>query len=335
MKLKRLAMPCLLLVSVIVFITVLTPYLLPPRTDYGCVWNSYEQEPRDSVDVMFFGSSIPYCDIIPSVIYEHSEITSFVMGGPVQTMAQTYYYVCEAVKTQSPKIIFVELSSLFFTSDETFDLVNINYMPSALNRWKAMFASASPSQWGEMIYPMYRYHGQWVRLYEDGYEAPTPDPLAGYTFLAEYTPFPTVEPKEEDLSNYAQSAEYLQHIDEFCAQEGIRLICYLSPRQNSLSNEAMKRLEQTLSELEAEFTDFDSVKATMAIDPMTDYYDRSHLNYTGAVKFSRFLAQYLCEELSLSKTQNADPVLWQNRIEHLQALAEANPPKQSDAGTSD
>ena len=35
-----------------------THYLTPQQHDYGSVWGMYEQEQTDSIDVLFFGSSV-------------------------------------------------------------------------------------------------------------------------------------------------------------------------------------------------------------------------------------------------------------------------------------
>ena len=77
--------------------------LIPKRYDYGATWSMYQQEEEDTVDVMFFGSSLAYCDVIPSVIYEESGVTSYVMAGPEQTMPVTYRYVSRPARPRARK----------------------------------------------------------------------------------------------------------------------------------------------------------------------------------------------------------------------------------------
>ena len=38
-----------------------TPLLTPKRYDYGCLWQAYEKEDRNSIDVMFFGTAPSMC----------------------------------------------------------------------------------------------------------------------------------------------------------------------------------------------------------------------------------------------------------------------------------
>ena len=39
--------------------------LMPPRVNYGSTWSRYLQEPENSIDVLYFGSSLTYCNIVP------------------------------------------------------------------------------------------------------------------------------------------------------------------------------------------------------------------------------------------------------------------------------
>ena len=39
--------------------TAVTPLLTPKRYDYGCLWQAYEKEDRNSIDVMFLAPPSP------------------------------------------------------------------------------------------------------------------------------------------------------------------------------------------------------------------------------------------------------------------------------------
>ena len=88
--------------------------LRPAHTDYGSTWDAYLCEPEDSIDVLFLGSSYAYCDWSPAAMYAGSGLTGYVMGGSEQTPAITYWYLKEALETQSPSVVVMEASSLFF-----------------------------------------------------------------------------------------------------------------------------------------------------------------------------------------------------------------------------
>ena len=135
-----------LLTALILFCAGFSSVLLPERLDYGATWGMYEKEKKHSVDFMFFGSSLAYCDIIPSVIYEDTGLTSYVMAGPEQTIPLTYWYLRQACSTQSPKVVFIEATGMFFSSHSKSVKINLTYMPWSINRLAPTFTEASEDE---------------------------------------------------------------------------------------------------------------------------------------------------------------------------------------------
>ena len=186
-----------LLTALILFCAGFSSVLLPERLDYGATWGMYEKEKKHSVDFMFFGSSLAYCDIIPSVIYEDTGLTSYVMAGPEQTIPLTYWYLRQACSTQSPKVVFIEATGMFFSSHSKSVKINLTYMPWSINRLAPTFTEASEDERAGLLFPLYAYHDRWDRMTWDdfsrgilGYD---PDPLAGYTFLDAAKPIETIK----------------------------------------------------------------------------------------------------------------------------------------------
>ena len=119
-----------------------THYLTPQQHDYGSVWGMYEQEQTDSIDVLFFGSSVTYCDVVPAVYWENSGLTAFVQAGPEQPLPLTLDYLKESLRTQSPKAVFVECTGIAFHQYMGFTKTNIGQMPWGINRLHATFFNA-------------------------------------------------------------------------------------------------------------------------------------------------------------------------------------------------
>ena len=118
--------------------------LRPVHINYGSTWEQYLAEPRDSIDVLFLGSSYAYCDWNPAVMYTESGLTGYVMGGSEQPPALTYWYLKEALKTQSPSVVVLEANSLFFDRYRNYTQTNVERMPWGLNRLGANFTAAEP-----------------------------------------------------------------------------------------------------------------------------------------------------------------------------------------------
>ncbi len=63
---------------------------------------------EDSLDILVLGSSHAYVDINPAVLWSEYGIAAYDLCGSNQPMWNTYYYLKEALKTQTPKVVVLE-----------------------------------------------------------------------------------------------------------------------------------------------------------------------------------------------------------------------------------
>ena len=136
----------------------------PLRVDYGAVWGPYLAEPEDSLDYLYLGSSYAYCDVDPAVIYDRTGLTGYVLAGPEQTLSQTYWYLREALETQSPGLVVLEGSALAFQKYQSYTQVNVGYMHFGLNQLGAIFTASEPELRTGLLFPLYFYHNRWKEL---------------------------------------------------------------------------------------------------------------------------------------------------------------------------
>lgn len=315
------------LLALVIFCLAASAVLIPKRHNFGATWDMYLQEPSESIDVMFFGSSMAYCDIIPSVIYENSGYTSYVMAGPEQTLPVTYRYIRQACKTQDPKIIFVEASGLYFAENNRSTKVNICYMPWSFDRLYLTLHNAVWEEQRELLFPMEPYHNRWKDItgeeFQRGLMGGEPDLLAGYTFLDEILPVEQLETRAPDISNqqYESNLSYAKKIAAFCKKEDIHIVFYLAPSARRLPTENVETIENDLHQAEIEFWDFNLYMEDFQIDFSTDYYDMLHFNYRGAEKFSAFLGKWI-EDKMVSPTVCKDTSLWEGRAAYYHEMRE-------------
>lgn len=320
------------LAAVLVFLVVSYPIgrlLTPPRTDYGSTWDSYLQEPENSIDVLYFGSSLAYCNIVPGVIWEEIGITSYLIAGPEQTVPITYSYVKEACRTQNPKVIAIEITGMFYKQYQDYSKVNISYMPWSLNRIEAIFSAAEPELRAGLLFPLLDYHSRWSEVTRTtilSRLSPSVDMMAGYTFLDSITPQSetTYRDYSAETETYARNLDYLKKIHAFCQEQGIRLMLFLTPTKGRIPESELLQLKKDISALDGVvFHDFNENQDTLGIDDSTDWHDFLHLNCRGAEKFSRCMARYLSETLNLSPTEGADESLWQARADTFSSCLDA------------
>lgn len=311
-------------VSVVLFVMLayFAGWLLtPPRLDFGCMWDAYREEEKDSIDVMFFGTSLTYCDVVPSVIWEETGVTSYVMGGGEQTLLITYGFIKEALRTQSPKVIAVEVSGLFYPQYGEATKVNISYMPWSKNRVETIVHAAEPELRAGLLFPLFDYHSYWRNATISDYAKrldPDVDLLAGYNFLSR------IRPQDKDLErefdgtpeDYTMNLAHLQKIVDYCEDSGVQLLCFLSPTYRRIPEDKIEQLTEDVTAIEGVvFKNFHEDWTEIGIDNSNDWYDTAHFNCWGAEKFSRYLSGYLMETFSLEPTEDADVDLWSNRVE--------------------
>lgn len=301
--------------------------LIPYRSEYGVNWGSFkEEEERNSMDVLFFGSSMSYCNVVPAVVYEQCGLSSYVVAGPEQTIPISYYYIKEACKTQQPQAIVLELTGMFFDKYQNYTLANISCMPYGLNRLGATFNAAERERIPGLLFPILDYHDRWYKVGIDNAKKnlfPEKDMLAGYTFLSDANAQKDITERNcapDDAYTYA--LEYLGKICSFCTDKGIELILYISPAYSRIPEDKLAKLTIDLESLDySAFIDFnsDAQWAAIAADSETDWYDSMHYNCRGAERFSRVISDLLVSE-GISPTADSSSADWQQRYEHFTSM---------------
>lgn len=312
----------LLIVAFVICMNFLGTLLMPARADMGSKWESYLQEPEDSIDVLFLGSSMVYCDVVPAQICLESGITSYAVTGPELTIPITYYYLREALRTQSPKAVFVEMNGMFFDEYTEYTSVTVGYMPWSVNRLAATVLCAEPEKRFELLYPLHRYHSTFDIASIRAHLQPEADINAGYTPLDYAEPQGETTEREHytaDSETYLNNLEYIGKIRDLCVEEGIALYLYAAPSKGIVPAKVMETLVSDLASMGLELIDFNSSLPSMNINDETDWFDFLHFNHSGALKFSSFLAEFLTEQ-GIAPSAAAQSELWQMRLSTVENL---------------
>ena len=307
------------------FIAFFSSALLPKREEHGSNWGAFLLEEKNSLDVIFFGSSLVYCDVIPAVIYDESGYSSYIMAGPEQTLPMTYYYIKETYRTQSPQAIFVEVSGAFYPEFTNYTKVNIGYMPCSLNRLAATFRTAEREERTGLLFPLYNYHELWNRMEENNTRY-TADPLAGYSPLTDIEDITALTVRAVDFKKdtFENNIEYLRKIALLAEKKGSQLIFFIAPSYFPWESAYLALLEEELALIpHAAFIDFNANFDELGIDDQMDFFDVLHFNISGAQKFSLHLAAFI-QELPLGKKKTDNPLLWQERVVYFRKIKGAS-----------
>lgn len=295
----------------------------PAHRDYGSTWDQYLAEPEDSIDVLYLGSSFAYCDWNPSVIYSTSGLTGYVMAGSEQTPSLSYWYLKEALKTQTPQAVVMEGTSFFFNTYQSFTQVNIVYMPWGVNRTQAIFDAAEPELRTGLFFDLYFYHDRWKELSADDitklFDSGKTDMNKGYTKrmgtdAENILGGPYTRQLSDDKTAYDTHMEGFRRIAELCAEKDIDLIVTINPTYIPCAPEVYEKLESDIKAIDptVKFCLWADGFDEMGIDPPADMFDVGHLNFTGAYKFSQWMGSFLTSEGYVPRSQTEEnTAAWQ------------------------
>lgn len=305
-KRKELLCAAALLLATALLVNFLSDVLRPARTDYGSTWSAYRAEPRNSIDVLYLGSSYAYCDINPALVYEAGGLTGYVMAGSEQTLSLTYWYLKEALKTQTPQAVVLEGTGFFFDTYQNYTQINAGYLPFGLNKLGAIFTASKPDLRAGLLFDLYFYHDRWKEIGPgDLKKALFPiraDHYKGHTAVDKVLEDPQLTTRTWDTSLLEEHRYWLRKILALCTKNGVLPIVVFNPTYSRAAPEDRALVEQTVREAapEALFFDWTADFASIGLDPALHLYDAGHLNQDGAAIFSAWLGGFLRDEIKLT-----------------------------------
>lgn len=270
-----------------------------PETE---IWESFYDEPENSIDVLFLGSSHVYNGINPVVFYEETGMRSFNMASSNQDMFMSYVYLQEALKYQKPEYVVFDgarFSGGVFASKAyyqmSFDSMKWSKLKyDSLKEW----ASYDPEiDIKDRIFTISDYHQRWECLEkEDFTDKGLSTNLNGYLPSTASVPTEMKAYDENDaLWDLPELTRiYFEKISTLCFENDINLILILIPDSSTRfgKTEPVKMLAWDYDLTCIDYNDLENFERT-GIDPQTDFLNPGHLNTYGATKFTKTLAEDL------------------------------------------
>lgn len=276
----------------------------------------FYQLPRNSVDVIFLGSSHPQNVFIPQKLYNIYGITAYNLSTSQQSPIISYYWLKEAMKTQKPKVVVLDTfcmpSHRSKAAEEPHLRTPLENMSWGMVKIEAIHKSCKKyKQLSELSFylPNIRYHDRWKNLDENDFlfkEFVIHNNFMGTEILRikevvkrqKFQPFKAEKSdadKTEDLDQYAEK------IAQLCAENKVELILIKTPSKlwtlrdyYALKNFANK------NNLPFYDMNLDKIYNQLGFNYNTDLYDSwGHANLQGAIKLTNFIGKILKEKYNL------------------------------------
>ena len=125
------------------------------QTDYA-----YNHMKKNSLDILFIGSSHSYCTFNPKVFDHYLKCNSFNLGTGAQPFSATYSGVVEILKKQNPKIVVLEVYALLRLPEAPFVRLHYDNMPFSINKINLFKNTFKFSEGWKFLNSLY-YHSNW------------------------------------------------------------------------------------------------------------------------------------------------------------------------------
>ena len=277
----------------------------------------FYDEPKNSIDVVFLGSSLIYRGISPITLWNDYGITGYDCGSSVQRMWISYYYLEEVLNYQSPKAVVLNMNGITddTPNDEDRNRKALDYLRPSGTKLQAVAASMSGKEhFADYLFPLLRYHSRWENLTEDDFSYLSSDRhyfAKGQDLQFESTAY---QPPKGWLNPTGQTAKagkkaeaYFEKIVSLCKSKGISLLLIDMVSPARFSYETHNLNESLAKKFGLPYVDFNFCADAVGLDWNTDLRDQGvHLNVAGAEKFTRYLGSYLMGHYSLPDRRNSE-----------------------------
>lgn len=321
-------------IKVIVFVLIMiisighTYRILSWKDTSGSYFSSTQQlyaTEENLMDVVFVGSSHCYAGINPSVLWDEYGISAFDMAVSGQERTPAYYSLKEVLKTQSPKVVCVDLWALFTdkeqvgnsniyrnmlamkTSQNSINLVqeyfgNEEYMDYIL-RWPIVH-----TRYRELT--EYDFYDRDVNTYGRGfYSTYISRPIAPISYEV-----------NESISINEENKKWINDLVKLSEEENFDLILVLIPTTLSVEEQmGMNGVEEYLIDQDIKFINYNKLVNEINLDCNTDFFDETHLNSYGAEKVTLYFGEYLLENYELEDHRGDEEYyLWDECSKYIQ-----------------
>ncbi len=270
----------------------------------------FYEEPEDSIDVLCFGSSHIFENVNTGILWKEYGIADFNLCGSIQPVWNTYYYMKEALKTQRPRVMVVDVYGTIQTEDyiDHSRIIKNNYgLKFSKDKIESILVSSPEESRIDYLMEHSNYHNRYSEItrsdFADHLGMTNYKNWKGFGLNTAVKAFS--EPKEFDTNETAELTdkvtEYLMKIIELSKEKDIPLLLIKTPYCGVTLDIQKKynKVAEIAGENDIPFINFNRHYKEIGINFETDFADANHMNHRGNVKFTRYLAGYLKENYEI------------------------------------
>ena len=323
----RTAIFLLLVFAILVLLSDLFKY---KNTYMSEAMADYKDQKSGTVDAVYLGSSAVNRYWIAAQAYEDYGMTVYPLSTDSQPPWLTLTMLQEALATQKPKLVIIDIRSFAMTKQNTLGRIErasrylIDELPffsprrwSAINRSLTIMNRLDPENYPRIdvsyAFPFIRFHSKWDNedfSFDELVQKPS-DILGFYLTKRNSLSHKKIELRSTEKEDVLEpwSEEYLRELLQYLKDHKIDALFVNSPHEaDDLSLARYNTMERIIEEEGFPYLSYVTAEsiAEGIFDGKTDFYNKGHVNYQGAMKFTKVLSAYLDEHYDLPDRRN-DP----------------------------
>lgn len=295
------------------------------------IFNAFYEEEENTIDAVYFGTSASNRYFIGPMAYEETGMTVFTMA----TMGMPLFFVTnlieEVEKTQSPKLYIIELRWMLKDKELITD-AHIRRVTDSMkyssNRKDAIEKALEFTEGAEgeisniddspldYYIPIIKYHSRLTAknlsygdLLPGGIKNKTKGYVTSPKTLESVPQKSGVYTQERDSLSPEAEATLTELLDYCDSRDDVDILFVLSPYAiQEEENAKLNTAADMVRERGYDVIDFNTreMTETLGIDWDTDFYNRKHVNFMGAEKYTRYLTDYLSSNYDLEDHRGED-----------------------------
>ncbi len=278
--------------------------VLQNKNSAGSIRSLYAEK-RDSLDVVFIGSSHLLNAIYPMQLWEEYGIVSNNLAQHGQSIPLSYYMAEEAIRVQHPDMIVLDVYMMYYT-DMTYEgdgsthksIDNLHWGSPKLG---AILNVVNREDRLDYFLNITLYHTRWKELTAEDF-APVDVTGKGCELRFGCTPCqtPALIGADEVCVLPDNPLTYFAQLTQLCEETDTRLLLVCMPfAATTEKQQAMNAVGKLAEEYDLPFVNYLYLDQETGFDYTTDLYDESHVNPEGGEKLTAHLGALLAEEYSL------------------------------------
>lgn len=284
----------------------------------------FHELPRDSVEVMIYGSSHAILGVRTMELYDRYGIGAYNYGTSWQKGNTVKLFLRDSLQTQSPRLAVIEtylVNNVLRDTDITGEIFLTSYLedsPARREYLEQCFGS-DPERWLSYYMPLCAFHENWNSLEQASFlprawsgERDSMEKVRknmGFAWFNRKTPIEVPDPSTVKQKGLSEAAlKELDDIMAICRERNIQVLFITVPYDEGYRyGDAMKAYAR---ENGCGYLNFFELADEIGLDGNTDFWNGNHTNVNGATKVADYLGKYISEHYDLTDMRTVPGNLW-------------------------